>query len=68
MKTTVTLTMLDECTEQEVTRTIDITNAMDTCSELKGIESQRKNLQNWINERGNEQHETILTLLSWELN
>ncbi len=65
---TVTLTMIDECTEQEVERTIDITNAMETCSELKGVESQRKNLNNWINERGNSQHETILTLVSWTFN
>ena len=65
---TVTLTMLDEMTEKEITRTIDITNAMETCSELKGIESQKRNLELWIQERGNEQHETILTLQSWTLN
>ena len=65
---TVTLTMLDEITEKEITRTIDITNAMETCSELKGVESQKRNLELWIQERGNEQHETILTLQSWTLN
>ena len=30
--------------------------------ELKGIESQRINLENWISDRANDQHETILEL------
>jgi hypothetical protein len=67
----VTLTMKDELTGKVVTRIIDITNAMNSasvCYELGDEASQRRNLENWINERGNEQHETILSLVSWEIN
>ena len=73
MKTTynVELTMIDELTGQTVKRTIDKTNAMKSdsnsgCFVVGDKASQRKGLENWINERGNEQHETILTLVSWE--
>jgi hypothetical protein len=32
-----------------------------------GTESEQKvNLEDWINERANEQHETFLDLVSWE--
>lgn len=68
---TVTLQMIDELTGQTVSRTIDITNAMSNgqyCWELKGENEQRKNLNNWILQRGNEQHATILTLVSWSFN
>jgi predicted secreted protein len=68
---TVTLQMIDELTGQTVSRTIDITNAMSNgqyCWELRGEDEQRKNLNNWILQRGNEQHATILSLISWSFN
>lgn len=68
---TVTLTMIDELTAETVTRTIDKTNAMssgDVCWELRGESEQRKNLERWISERGNDQHDTILSLKSWNFN
>lgn len=57
-----------------VTRTIDISNIQyRSCSEgvtrLKitpaDPEIQRKRLLEWIEERGNQQHETQLSLVSW---
>ena len=66
----VKLNMTDEMTGEKVERTIDITNAMSSgsvCWELRGEDEQRKRLQNWIDERGNEQHDTLLTLNSWEI-
>lgn len=68
---TVTLIMTDELNEMKVERTIDATNAYsngDICWELKDESEQRKNLERWISERGNQQHETILTLNSWRFN
>ncbi len=65
---TVTLEMHDEMTGENVTRTIDATNAYSNgseCWELRGENEQRANLENWIDERANEQHNTILTLISW---
>jgi hypothetical protein len=69
--TTVTLKMQDLFTEETVERTIDISNAYSNgavCWELRGENEQRKNLERWISERGNAQHETILSLLSWSFN
>jgi hypothetical protein len=68
---TVTLQMIDELTGETVSRTIDATNAYSNgeyCWELRGENEQRKNLNDWILERGNQQHETILTLVSWSFN
>ncbi len=68
---TVTLTMIDIFTEETITRTIDATNAMSNGSiswELGNEENQKVCLERWINERGNDQHETILNLVSWEFN
>jgi len=74
---TVTLRMTDELTEKEVVRTIDIgvllINDDNALSGWEGdiiapVERQRKQLQRWIRERGNQQHDTILTLNSWEIN
>ena len=64
----VELTMLDKNTGEQVIRTIDKSNAFSSgsvCWELKGKEDQRKNLESWIKERGNEQHNTTLELISW---
>ena len=69
--TTVTLKMNDLLNGKEVVRTIDATNVYSSGNEtwvLRGELEQRKNLQRWIMERGNEQHDTILELVSWKLN
>jgi hypothetical protein len=69
--TTVTLKMIDELTGENVSRTIDATNAFTSgsvCWELRGEQDQRKNLNRWILERGNSQHNTILSLISWSFN
>jgi hypothetical protein len=74
---TVTLRMTDELTEKEVVRTIDISvlliNDDNALSGWEGdiiapVERQRKQLERWISERGNQQHDTILTLNSWDIN
>ena len=74
---TVTLRMTDELTEKEVVRTIDIgilfINDDNALSGWEGdiiapVEKQRKQLQRWIREHGNQQHDTILTLNSWDIN
>jgi len=67
----VTLKMQDQLTGKIVTRTIDATNAMTSgsnCWELREKSEQEKNLNNWIQERGNAQHEADLVLISWEFN
>jgi hypothetical protein len=69
--TTVTLQMIDELTGENVIRTIDAINAYTSGSiwwELRGEDEQRKNLNKWISERGNDQHATILSLVSWSFN
>ena len=69
--TSVTLQMKDLLNETTIERTIDITNAYSNgsvCWELRGRSEQAENLNKWINERGNNQHETILELLSWSFN
>jgi hypothetical protein len=68
---TVTLKMIDCLTNESVERTIDATNAYSSgayCWELKGESEQRKNLNRWISERGNQQHETLLELISFHFN
>lgn len=65
----VTLKMIDIFTEQEVVRTIDATNAYSNGGfgwMLQGEDEQRQNLENWISERANDQHDTTLDLISWE--
>ena len=64
----VTLTMTAELIGEKESRSIDITNAMSNGAEsweLRGESDQRANLERWITERGNEQHDTILALESW---
>ena len=74
---TVTLRMYDEFKEVEVTRTIDGSNLMvNDASAPAGWESNimgddeqiRQSLNKWIAERGNQQHNTILTLKDWTVN
>lgn len=65
----VELTMTDELTGETVVRMIDKTNAMTSgavCWELGDEASQRTALEGWIQERGNRQHETLLSLVSWK--
>ena len=55
------LNMTDLNTGKDHSREIDISNAMSNgaeCWELRGEGEQRKNLERWIKERGNEQHST----------
>ena len=52
-----------------VYREIDITNicySREDCWQVAySREHQKELLENWINERGNEQHNTILKLVDW---
>jgi len=70
MKTiNVVVKMKDAFTGKAVERTIDKTNAMNM--KMDGFfmgtkEEQAANLNDWISERANEQHETFLDLVSWE--
>ena len=68
--------MYDELNEVEVTRTICATNLhvpnynapIGWEGNIMGTEEQqRANLNAWITDRANAQHDTILTLISWEL-
>jgi hypothetical protein len=68
---TVTLKMTDELTGKKETYTIDGRNAMNSgavCYELGTEAEQRANLEQWINERGNEKFDTILSLDNWTIN
>ena len=73
---TVTIQMTDLLSGLEVKRTIDSSNVMVAdnsvfnfeCNVLGNEEQQRKCLEKWISERGNEQHDTILELKSWTIN
>ncbi len=68
---TVTLIMTDILEEKTVERTIDAVNAYSSGSdsyELKSEAEQRANLERWISERGNQQHDTLLDLISWTFN
>jgi hypothetical protein len=65
----VTLKMEDMYTGETITRTIHATNAYtngSVCWEKRDEKSQRTQLERWIKERGNEQHNTQLALISWE--
>jgi hypothetical protein len=54
---------------QTVRRTIDISNIQfrsnKICITATDPEMQRTKILEWIEERGNEQHETQLSLVSW---
>lgn len=65
----VILTMEDMFTGETITRTICATAAYTSGSftwEKRDEKSQRIQLERWIKERGNEQHDTELALISWE--
>ena len=65
----VTVEMRDEFTGKTVTRVIDGSNLMvhdgDTSYIPRNPETQSELLKQWIQERANEQHETIFSLVSW---
>lgn len=64
----VKLQMVDVFTGNQVERTICGSNAMksgQSCWELGDNQSQKTSLQNWINQHGNQQHDTMLDLISW---
>jgi hypothetical protein len=74
---TVTLNMYDELNEKNVSRTIDGSNLMvNNTDALQGWECNKigtnpqieNNLNVWISERGNDQHDTLLTLTDWKIN
>ena len=68
--TTVTLNMKDELNGTNVSRTIDGSNLINwSTQKMYQTEStQREMLEEWINERGNEQHDTLLSLIDWTIN
>ena len=67
----VEVTMRDTNTDKLVTRRIDGSNLLvnkDGVSQIATCpEVQSKLLKQWISERANEQHETVLGLVSWFL-
>lgn len=74
---TVTLKMWDELNEVNVERTIDYSNILVNndnaqngweCHVVGSNTEIEESLNNWIEERGNKQHDTILTLISWSIN
>lgn len=74
--TSVILKMNDLFNEKQVEREIDISNLyvpnynapLNFEHDILGTpEQQRKNLEQWIKERGNQQHDTLLELVSWEI-
>lgn len=75
--TTVTLKMQDELNGTTVERTIDGSNLLvadenailnHECQVLGNDNQIINNLNVWINQRGNDQHETILSLISYKIN
>lgn len=65
----VLVTMKDIFTGETVERTIDKTNAMNMKADgffMGTKEEQAENLNVWILERANEQHEAFLDLVKWE--
>ena len=63
------MVLIDEKTNEIVHRSIDISViAIHAQGDyFPGPEKQRVLLQQWCNERGNQQHNTILTIKSWEI-
>jgi hypothetical protein len=63
---TVQLEMNDLLNGGTVTRQIDISNIF-TGSKPATKENQTDLLNNWINQRGNQQHDTVLELVSFSI-
>lgn len=70
----VKVTMLDEFTGETVVRIISDSNIQvaanapldSECNQIGNEAQQRKGLENWIRTRANQQHDTLLSLISWE--
>ena len=66
---TVTLKMNDLYTGKTITREMDISvlfvNGLDCWEVAQGKEKQKELLENWISDRGNQQHDTELELIDW---
>ena len=69
--TSLTINMTDTMTGKEIIRTVDISVIYidnGTCWEVaKGEERQRGLINEWIEDRANDQHDTILELNSWTI-
>lgn len=66
----VAVTFKDTLEEKPVYRILDYTNLMIPYKEAQKVgefHNQETQLNQWINERGNDQHETLLELIEWEL-
>ena len=74
---TITVNMKDLFTNKPVTRNIDISNfsvinydapAGWECNKIEdNKDKQRAILENWIEDRANDQHDTWLELVSWSV-
>ncbi len=66
----VRVVMLDEFTNEEVVRVIDKSVLYIASGEhqvLAKPDMQRRSLEQWISQHANDQHRTLLSLVSWEL-
>lgn len=59
--------MFDELNEETTERVIDITNFTLITGVIPSLETQKEILLTWINERANQQHDSILTLIGWSI-
>lgn len=69
--TNLTINMTDTLTGKEVVRTVDISVIQfdnGTCWEVAGdLKVQDRLIKEWIEDRANDQHDTILELNSWTI-
>ena len=66
----VVVRMFDELNQVNVERNICASNVMISANDGRKIgtkEQQKALLNDWIAQRANQQHETILSLVSWEI-
>ena len=67
----INVVMLDTLNNKKVTRVIDISNLYfdnGTCWEVeRNVETQKAMLNEWIEDRANGQHETILELIEFTI-
>ena len=70
---TIKLYLFDTTNKKHLHREIDVSNfyVIDYANECLKFENRMNEqeiiLNDWINDRGNEQHDTILTLVNWEI-
>lgn len=65
----VTITLKELKTGRVVSREIDITNIIDwdTMRPVPTLQSQEIKLNEWIKERGEDQHDSKLELIHWDI-